>query len=163
MVGSCSNSTRPTEACFSLGFAGRAQSRVERTALLRKHLRRRARPDNGCSRIGRPNAIPAVPDAKAFVKVTGIGTYARFGAERGPFRGRPAAAGPAANVVLGLLCVVGVEQASAPEPAQHSQLDRVSYRFEVGAVGDRELVKGDTRSLGLATEDAIRHSNTLVS
>jgi hypothetical protein len=51
------------------------------------------------------------------------------------------------SVASGLVCVVGVEQPSMPGPAQHSQLNRMSYRLEVGAVWERELMKDDLRSL----------------
>ena len=67
------------------------------------------------------------------------------------------------SIVVGLLRFVGVEQASAPEPVQHSQLDRVSYRLEIRAVGDRKLMKDNAlRSLVLAPEDAIGHGNMIV-
>ena len=64
--------------------------------------------------------------------------------------------------MLRLLCFVDVEQTSAPQPAKNSQLDRVSYRLEIGAVWERELVKDDIRSLRRATEDAVRHGDMVV-
>ncbi len=49
------------------------------------------------------------------------------------------------SIVLARLRFVGVEQTPAPEPAQHSQLDRMPYRLQIGAVRDGQLMKYDAR------------------
>jgi hypothetical protein len=67
------------------------------------------------------------------------------------------------SAASGLVCVVGVEQSSTLEPAQHSQLDRMTDCVKMGCVGNGELMKDDTlRSWGHAAKDSIRHGDVIV-
>jgi hypothetical protein len=49
-----------------------------------------------------------------------------------------------------------------PHPGPMALRSVAAELLEIGAVWDRELMKDDIRSLGLATEDAVRHGDMVV-